>query len=114
LQPLAKATALTADVRNSRGSRAWNSPTRAYRTATDIPRGATISRRVVLNNWDRKTINLPFGRFAVVVEQPVRIEPAADDAGSERARLAVETGLNAATKQAYAVVDKGLDPGAPT
>ncbi len=70
------------------------------------PVAPATSRRIVLDNWDHTAINLPFGRFAFAVGQPIRVEPGADDAALERARLAVEEGLNAATAQAYRMVDR--------
>jgi lysophospholipid acyltransferase (LPLAT)-like uncharacterized protein len=79
----------------------------AYTSQRPIyPVAPATTRRVVLNNWDRTTINLPFGRFALAVGQPIRVEQSTDEEGLERARLAVEAGLNAATDQAYAIVDK--------
>jgi lysophospholipid acyltransferase (LPLAT)-like uncharacterized protein len=58
-----------------------------------------------LNNWDRTTINLPFGRMAAVAGDLVRVPGDADDDTLEHARLAVETGLNRATARAYEIVD---------
>ena len=62
-------------------------------------------RRIVLDNWDRSTINLPFGRGAGVVPEPVRVSPDADDAALEAARQLLEERLNAATRRAYEIVD---------
>jgi len=64
-------------------------------------------RRIVLDNWDRSTINLPFGRGAGVVPEPVRVPRDADDAGLEAARQLLEERLNAATRRAYEIVDRG-------
>lgn len=68
------------------------------------PVGIATSRRIVLNNWDKSVINLPFGRGALVLGQPVRVPADADDDALERCRVQVETALNAATSRAYAIV----------
>lgn len=65
------------------------------------------SRRIVLDNWDRTTINLPFGRLGVALGEPVRVAAEADDAVLERARRAVEVSLQDATVRAYALADGG-------
>lgn len=71
-----------------------------------LPVAVTSSRRVVLNNWDRTTIPLPFGRVAGVAGELIHVPPHADDAALEQARLAVETRLNAATARAYEIADR--------
>lgn len=71
-----------------------------------VPVAIATSRRIVLNNWDRTTVNLPFGRVAGVAGALVEVSPHADDAAIERARQEVETQLNAATARAYEVVDR--------
>jgi lysophospholipid acyltransferase (LPLAT)-like uncharacterized protein len=63
------------------------------------------SRRYELNNWDRSAIGLPFGRIAFAIGEPIWVAANADDAALEEARLAVQTGLNAVTERAYAIVD---------
>ncbi len=70
------------------------------------------SRRIQLDNWDRSAVNLPFGRFAIAVGEPIRVAADADDAALEDARRMVEAGLNRATERAYAIADgraKDLD-----
>jgi lysophospholipid acyltransferase (LPLAT)-like uncharacterized protein len=64
------------------------------------------THRVVLNNWDRSTINLPFGRGAGVVPEAVRVAADADETALEAARRLLEDRLNAATARAYAIVDR--------
>jgi lysophospholipid acyltransferase (LPLAT)-like uncharacterized protein len=71
------------------------------------PVAIATRRRVELENWDRTTINLPFGRGARVAGQPVRVPSDADAASLEAARRAVEVSLNAATARAYALADGG-------
>ena len=59
----------------------------------------------MLDNWDRTTINLPFGRGAGVAAEPLTMAPGADDAALENARRLLEDRLNAATRRAYELVD---------
>ncbi|PBB79581.1 hypothetical protein CK218_19820 [Mesorhizobium sp. WSM3879] len=66
---------------------------------------ATSRRKVLEKSWDKTTINLPFGRSAVVVGQPVFVPSNADDAEMERKRQEVTASLNAATAEAYRLVD---------
>ena len=70
------------------------------------PIAIATSRRIVLDNWDRSTINLPFGRGAGVVPEPLRVAADADDAALEAARQELENRLNAATRRAYEIVDQ--------
>ena len=64
------------------------------------------SRYIRLKNWDSTTINLPFGRGAVVGINAVEVPPDADAETMERLRLQVETYLNEATRLAYAKVGR--------
>jgi lysophospholipid acyltransferase (LPLAT)-like uncharacterized protein len=70
-----------------------------------FPIALTTRRRVVLKNWDRTTINLPFSRGAAVLGNPVVVPADADDAAMEVHRRKIETELNAATARAYALAD---------
>jgi lysophospholipid acyltransferase (LPLAT)-like uncharacterized protein len=70
-----------------------------------FPVAVATSRRIQLRNWDRSAINLPFGRFAIAVGEPVRVTADADDAALEEARCKVEAGLNCTTERAYAIAD---------
>ena len=71
-----------------------------------LPVAIATTHRIVLNNWDRSTINLPFGRGSGVVPEAVRVPADADDAALEAARQLLEDRLNAATKRAYEIVDR--------
>ena len=71
-----------------------------------FPVALATSRRYVLSNWDRTTINLPFGRGAAICGEPVRVPADADGETLERYRQEVEDKLNAATARAYAIVDR--------
>jgi lysophospholipid acyltransferase (LPLAT)-like uncharacterized protein len=70
------------------------------------PGAIATSRRIVLDNWDRTTINLPFSRGAGVAAEPIRVPPDADTAALEDARRLLEERLNAATRRAYDLVDQ--------
>jgi lysophospholipid acyltransferase (LPLAT)-like uncharacterized protein len=70
------------------------------------PVAIATQRRLELDNWDRTTINLPFGCGAGVAGAPLRVAPDADGAVLEAARRALEASLNAATARAYALVDR--------
>src|SRR5262245_5451163 len=74
------------------------------------PIALATSRRFVLSNWDRTTINLPFGRLGVALGEPVRVPAQIDEATTEHARLAVEISLNEATARAYALADGNPAP----
>jgi hypothetical protein len=70
------------------------------------PVAVATSRRIELDNWDRSVINLPFSRGAMVAGEPIRVSADASPETLEKARGAVEAGLNAATQRAYAIVDR--------
>lgn len=71
-----------------------------------FPVALATSRRYVLSNWDRTTINLPFSRGAAICGEPVRVPADADGETLERYRKEVEDKLNAATARAYAIADR--------
>jgi lysophospholipid acyltransferase (LPLAT)-like uncharacterized protein len=71
-----------------------------------FPVAVATSRRIVLNNWDRSEVNLPFSRGALVVGEPIRVAASADAAALEHARGALERALNAGTERAHAIVDR--------
>lgn len=70
------------------------------------PMAIATRRRIVLRNWDRTAINLPFTRLGGVAGSPVHVPAEADAAMLESARLAVEASLNAATTRAYEIADR--------
>jgi hypothetical protein len=67
-----------------------------------MPFAMATSRFIRLNNWDRTTINLPFGRGALVGIEPIVVPPDADAETMESLRLRLENYLNEATRRAYA------------
>jgi lysophospholipid acyltransferase (LPLAT)-like uncharacterized protein len=69
-----------------------------------LPVAVATSRRIELDNWDRSTIGLPFGRTAVIAGDLIRVpERDADDLDSYRKQ--VEEELNAVTRRSYELVD---------
>jgi lysophospholipid acyltransferase (LPLAT)-like uncharacterized protein len=69
------------------------------------PVAVATSRYIELKTWDRSVLNLPFGRFAIAVGEPVRVAPDADEAMAEDARRLVESRLNGTTERAYAIAE---------
>lgn len=74
------------------------------------PAAMATSRRIQLKNWDRSSINLPFGRIALKAGEPIYVPRDADKAMLETYRQQVESELNKATARAYEMVDH---PGKP-
>ena len=70
-----------------------------------FPVSLATSRRIVLDNWDRSEINLPFSRGAIIVGDPIRVPVDADAQMLERMRSELETALNAASERAHAIAD---------
>ncbi len=70
------------------------------------PGAITSHLRVVLNNWDRTVINLPFSRIGFVVGEPIRIPRQGDEAMLEAARQQLEKELNRITARADELADK--------
>jgi hypothetical protein len=71
-----------------------------------MPFAMVTSRFIRLKNWDSTTINLPFGRGALVGIDHVYVPPDADAQTMETLRLRVEALLNEATRKAYAAVGR--------
>jgi lysophospholipid acyltransferase (LPLAT)-like uncharacterized protein len=78
-----------------------------------MPFAMATSRFVRLHNWDGTTINLPFGRGALVGIKEINVPPDADAAAMEKLRLDLEDTLNEATRRAYTIVGRpeGADHG---
>lgn len=76
-----------------------------------VPTAVVTSRRFDFKSWDRASLGKPFGRGAIVVGEPIRVAEDADEETMERARKAVEEGLDAVHARAYAKVG-AVDPGA--
>jgi hypothetical protein len=71
-----------------------------------MPFAMATSRFIRLRNWDRTTINLPFGRGALVGIEDVIVPADADAATMEMLRQQLEANLNEATRRAYARVGR--------
>jgi lysophospholipid acyltransferase (LPLAT)-like uncharacterized protein len=67
-----------------------------------MPFAMATSRFIRLNNWDRTTINLPFGRGALMGGDMILVSPDADGQTMEKLRVQLEATLNDATRRAYA------------
>lgn len=68
---------------------------------------ATSRRKVIEKSWDKTTINLPFGRSALVIGEPVHVPADSDEETLQRLRAQVTQSLNEATEKAYRLVDGG-------
>jgi len=71
-----------------------------------MPFAMATSRFIRLNNWDRTTINLPFGRGALVGGDVIMVSPDADADAMEKLRAQLQATLNDATARAYARVGR--------
>src|SRR6202035_630244 len=76
-----------------------------------MPFAMATSRFIRLNNWDRSTINLPFGRGALVGVEVISVPPDADAETMEKIRTQLEANLNEATRRAYAQVGRPEEAG---
>ena len=71
-----------------------------------MPFAMATSRFVRLRNWDRTTINLPFGRGALVGGEIIIVPPDADAETMEDLRARLEATLNDATRRAYVQIGR--------
>jgi lysophospholipid acyltransferase (LPLAT)-like uncharacterized protein len=71
-----------------------------------MPFAMATSRYIQLENWDRTTINLPFGRGALVGAEEIYVPRDADTAAMEQYRQKLEVSLKQATERAYALVGR--------
>jgi lysophospholipid acyltransferase (LPLAT)-like uncharacterized protein len=71
-----------------------------------LPVAVVTSRRKVLDNWDRTTVNLPFSRLAMVGGEIVTVPGDADGDTLESCRQALERNLNRTTARAYELADR--------
>ena len=69
-----------------------------------MPLAMATSRFLRLKNWDRTTINLPFGRGALVGGEMIMVPPDAGAEAMEELRARLEATLNDATVRAYTQV----------
>ncbi|WP_316861563.1 lysophospholipid acyltransferase family protein [uncultured Cohaesibacter sp.] len=66
-----------------------------------IPAAYASSNRIDLDTWDKASINMPFGRAAFIIGDPIYVERDADEETLEIMRLKVESALNDVTREAY-------------
>jgi lysophospholipid acyltransferase (LPLAT)-like uncharacterized protein len=71
-----------------------------------MPFAMATSRFLRLKNWDRTTINLPFGRGALVGGDIIMVPSDAGAETMEELRARLEATLNDATRRAYAQVGR--------
>jgi lysophospholipid acyltransferase (LPLAT)-like uncharacterized protein len=71
-----------------------------------MPFAMVTSRYWRLDNWDQTTINLPFGRGALVGGEIIMVPPDADAEKMEELRVRLEATLNDVMTRAYAVVGR--------
>lgn len=66
-----------------------------------LPLAAVTSRRRRMKSWDRAALNLPFGRFVIVLGDFVEVPADADAATIEAKRLEVQAAVDRVTARAY-------------
>lgn len=67
-----------------------------------VPIAAVTSRRKrMIKSWDRAAFNLPFGRFAVVIGDPIEVPEEADEALVEAKRQELQAVLERIVPRAY-------------
>ena len=71
-----------------------------------MPVAIATSRFIRLHNWDRTTINMPFGRGAMVGLEEIVVPADADAETMEKLRARLESHLNEVTRRAYAQVGR--------
>jgi lysophospholipid acyltransferase (LPLAT)-like uncharacterized protein len=76
-----------------------------------MPFAMVTSRFLRLKNWDRTTINLPFGRGALVGGDIIMVPPDAGADKMEELRARLEATLNDATRRAYAQIGRPEEAG---
>ncbi len=72
-----------------------------------LPCTFAAARRRVVGSWDRFVLAWPFSRGLFLWGQPIAVARDADEAALEAARLAVESSLNALTREADARMGQG-------
>ncbi|XSG80981.1 MAG: glycosyltransferase N-terminal domain-containing protein [Methyloligella sp. ZOD6] len=70
-----------------------------------VPFGMATKRYFAFNSWSKLTINFPFNTLGIAVGDPVWVPPNADEEEMERARAALENGLNETMAKAYGLAE---------
>lgn len=68
--------------------------------AAIVPLSATVSRRRIVQSWDRFCVALPFGRGVIFWGEPIYVPQDADADALEALRLKLEDNLNTLTREA--------------
>jgi lysophospholipid acyltransferase (LPLAT)-like uncharacterized protein len=76
-----------------------------------MPFAMATSRFLRLKNWDRTTINLPFGRGVLVGGEIIMVPPDSGAEAMEELRARLEATLNDATRRAYAQIGRPEEAG---
>lgn len=72
-----------------------------------LPLAVASSKRWLLpKSWDRTTINLPFGKSAIVVGKAISVPQDASDEMLEDLRIELQSELNKVTERAYILTGK--------
>ena len=100
-----RAVAMTADVPGGQARRAGLGIVMAAKQSgrVNLPVAIATKRYVALNTWSRMTVNMPWSSLGFAVTPVVRVPHDATPEDMERYRQEVETALNIATEQAYAI-----------
>jgi lysophospholipid acyltransferase (LPLAT)-like uncharacterized protein len=72
-----------------------------------IPFHAEAAAHWSLRSWDRTQIPKPFTTVAVVIGEPIRVSPDADDQALDAARLRLEQHLAACEARCHALLAAG-------
>lgn len=78
-----------------------------------VPIAPATSRFQSFDTWSRITLNLPYGKLALVGGEPIHVPRDADAATLEALRQKVENELNAAMKRAYELVGADIKRATP-
>ncbi|MEE9301862.1 MAG: lysophospholipid acyltransferase family protein [Alphaproteobacteria bacterium] len=79
-----------------------------------VPVTYSVSRRRVLNSWDRFVLAWPFSSGVFVWGQPIEVSREADEAALEAARSELEAELNAITREADGLMGQAaIEPAEP-
>ena len=78
-----------------------------YSQCPIVPVAMSTSRLHRLSNWDRTSINFPFGRMSIVRGDEIRVARDADDAALEAARSTLQQKLDAVSARAEALAKTG-------
>lgn len=104
-----KTVILTADLSNTVARQAGHGVVHLARAAgvPIAPLALATSRRASIgSSWDRTSVNLPFGRLAMVSGRFLEVPPDTSDENLERYRLELEAELDRITARAYAITDR--------